>query len=202
MTMSASMFYPSDEDSDEDSYITHSTQSSKIRKNMIAHLRDKHGITKDNFTNYLDEYREPKWDQSYQTQVTDYYSSSKPYNGANMVKGILLLNTNHISSIERQPCATYTLQLSVQKGLKQCKVIYHHVKNLQVFFQFSKQAQHLHEAQKEQNESNQAEEDVQSPLDLLTDVKMRHLCGANYPTLNLVHPYMESLKKKFAPRSD
>uniref|UniRef100_U9U007 HAT C-terminal dimerisation domain-containing protein n=1 Tax=Rhizophagus irregularis (strain DAOM 181602 / DAOM 197198 / MUCL 43194) TaxID=747089 RepID=U9U007_RHIID len=30
----------------------------------------------------------------------------------------------------------------------------------------------------------------------------RHLCGANYLTLNLVHPYMESLKKKFAPRSD
>ncbi|EXX55856.1 hypothetical protein RirG_221500 [Rhizophagus irregularis DAOM 197198w] len=120
--MSASMFYPSDADSDEDSHTTHSTQSSKTRKkrkanivsdhkndsdlvyckiceydlsgsyrkpyaytrkggntsSMIAHLRDKHGITKDNFTNYLDEYREPKWDQSHQTQVTDYYSSSKP----------------------------------------------------------------------------------------------------------------------------
>ncbi|CAB4423997.1 unnamed protein product [Rhizophagus irregularis] len=165
-------------------------------------------------------------------------------NGANMVKGIRLLNTNHISSVERQPCAAHTLQLSVQEGLKQ--------------------------SQKAQNESNQAEGDVQSPLDLLTDVKMRwnstylawkrllelhnsirfvstsllsksnrasqkegeklerlclsvgekeflqevvkllepikivtkHLCGANYPTLNLVHPYMESLKKKFAPRSD
>ncbi|CAB4488933.1 unnamed protein product [Rhizophagus irregularis] len=443
--MSASMFYPSDADSDEDSHTTHSTQSSKIRKkrkanivsdrsnkshtsfffridendsdlvyckiceydlsgsyrkpyaytrksgntsSMIAHLRDKHGITKDNFTNYLDEYRE---DQSHQTQVTDYYSSSKPCsakrqellarkliqfiihfvlplyilqnrffrefiyacepgfripcdktakgliheayewsynqlsallrssvtnihlttdlwtaksrhgylgvtatwltsdfefretllscdhlpyphtgeviseelfriigvwrletmvftiatdNGANMVKGIRLLNTNHISSVERQPCAAHTLQLSVQEGLKQ--------------------------SQKAQNESNQAEGDVQSPLDLLTDVKTRwnstylawkrllelhnsirfvstsllsksdrasqkegeklerlclsvgekeflqeivkllepieivtrHLCGANYPTLNLVHPYMESLKKKFAPRSD
>jgi hypothetical protein len=113
--MSASMFYPSDADSDEDSHTTHSTQSSKTRKkrkanivsdrsnkshtsfffridendsdlvyckiceydlfgsyrkpyaytrkggntsSMIAHLRDKHGITKDNFTNYLDEYRE------------------------------------------------------------------------------------------------------------------------------------------------
>ncbi|PKC62250.1 hypothetical protein RhiirA1_397784 [Rhizophagus irregularis] len=45
---------------------------------IIAYLRDKHRITKDNFTNYLDEYREPKWDYIHQTQVTDYYSSSKP----------------------------------------------------------------------------------------------------------------------------
>ncbi len=36
------------------------------------------------------------------------------------------------------------------------------------------------------------------PIEVVT----RHLCGANYPTLNLVHPYMESLKKKFAPRPD
>ena len=36
----------------------------------------------------------------------------------------------------------------------------------------------------------------------LIEVVTRHLCGANYPTLNLVHPYMESLKKKFAPRPD
>ncbi|CAB4439550.1 unnamed protein product [Rhizophagus irregularis] len=141
-------------------------------------------------------------------------------NGTNIVKEIRLLNTNYISSVERQPYAAYMLQLSVQEGLKQL--------------------------QKVQNESNQAEGDVQSPLDLLTDVKMRfvstsllsksdhafqkegeklkrlclsilqkvvkllelieivtrHLCGANYPTYNLVHPYMESLKKKFAPKSD
>ena len=31
------------------------------------------------------------------------------------------------------------------------------------------------------------------PIEVVT----RHLCGANYPTLNLVHPYMESLKKNF-----
>ena len=36
------------------------------------------------------------------------------------------------------------------------------------------------------------------PIEVVT----RHLCGANYPMLNLVHPYMESLKKKFAPRPD
>jgi hypothetical protein len=34
------------------------------------------------------------------------------------------------------------------------------------------------------------------PIEIVT----RHLCGAKYPTLNLVHPYMESLKKRFAPR--
>ncbi|GBC17178.1 zinc finger BED domain-containing protein 1-like [Rhizophagus irregularis DAOM 181602=DAOM 197198] len=411
--MSASMFYPSDADSDEDSHTTHSTQSSKTRKkrkanivsdrnnkshtsfffhidkndsdlvyckiceydlsgsyrkpyaytrkggntsSMIAHLRDKHGITKDNFTNYLDEYREPKWDQSHQTQVTDYYSSSKPcpakrqellarkliqfiihfvlplyilqnrffrefiyacepgfripcdktakgliheayewsYNQLSALLRSSVTNihlttdlwtaksrygylgvtatwlTSDFDSVERQPCAAHTLQLSVQEGLKQCKAIHRHVKSLQAFFRLSKQAQRLHKAQKAQNESNQAEGDVQSPLDLLTDVKTRwnstylawkrllelhnsirfvstsllsksdrasqkdgeklerlcllvgekeflqevvkllepieivtrHLCGANYPTLNLVHPYMESLKKKFAPRSD
>lgn len=91
-------------------------------------------------------------------------------NGANMVKGIRLLNTNHISSVERQPCAAHTLQLSVQEGLKQCKAIHRRVKSLQAFFRLPKQAQRLHEAQ---NKSNQAEEDVQSPLDLLTDVKTR-----------------------------
>ena len=36
------------------------------------------------------------------------------------------------------------------------------------------------------------------PIEVVT----RHLCGANYPTLNLVHPYMESPKKKFSPRAD
>jgi len=94
-------------------------------------------------------------------------------NRANMVKGIRLLNTNHISSVERQPCAAHTLQLSVQEGLKQCKAIHRRVKSLQAFFRLPKQAQRLHEAQKAQNESNQAEGDVQSPLDLLTDVKTR-----------------------------
>ena len=36
------------------------------------------------------------------------------------------------------------------------------------------------------------------PIEVVT----RYLCSANYLTLNLVHPYMESLKKKFAPRPD
>ena len=27
------------------------------------------------------------------------------------------------------------------------------------------------------------------------------MCGAKYLTLNLVHPYMELLKKRFAPKS-
>jgi hypothetical protein len=88
-----------------------------------------------------------------------------------MVKGIRLLNNNYISSVERQPCAAHTLQLSVQEGLKQCKAIHRRIKSLQAFFRLPKQAQRLREAQ---SGSNQAEEDtVQSPLDLLTDVKTR-----------------------------
>src|SRR5271154_2723386 len=30
----------------------------------------------------------------------------------------------------------------------------------------------------------------------------RRLCGTEYPTLNLVHPYMELLKKGFAPKNN
>ena len=57
-------------------------------------------------------------------------------NGANMVKGIRLLNNNYISSVERQPCAAHILQLSVQEGLKQCKAVHHRIKSLQAFFDF------------------------------------------------------------------
>ena len=57
-------------------------------------------------------------------------------NGANMVKGIRLLNKDFINSVNRQPCAAHTLQLSVQEGLKQCKAIHRRVKSLQTFFDF------------------------------------------------------------------
>jgi Protein of unknown function (DUF 659) len=92
-------------------------------------------------------------------------------NGANMVKGIRLLGENYIRKIERQPCAAHTLQLSVQEGLKQCKDIHRRIKSLQAFFRLPKQAQRLREAQYESNQNE--DETVQSPLDLLTDVKTR-----------------------------
>ena len=93
-------------------------------------------------------------------------------NGANMVKGIRLIKNNYISSVERQPCAAHTLQLSVQEGLKQCKAIHRRVKSLQAFFRLPKQAQRLREAQGESDQTEE-EDNVQSPLDLLTDVKTR-----------------------------
>jgi hypothetical protein len=37
-----------------------------------------------------------------------------------------------------------------------------------------------------------------APIEKVT----RHLCGAEYPTLNLVYPYMELLKKGFAPKNN
>src|ERR1043165_3141115 len=85
-----------------------------------------------------------------------------------MVKGIRLLNENYITNVERQPCAAHTLQLSVQEGLKQCKAIHRRVKSLQAFFRLPKQAQRLREAQSGSNEDT-----VESPLDVLTDVKTR-----------------------------
>ncbi|CAG8808221.1 2773_t:CDS:2, partial [Dentiscutata erythropus] len=30
----------------------------------------------------------------------------------------------------------------------------------------------------------------------------RHICGSKYPTLNLVYPYIQTLKNKFAPKSE
>ena len=92
-------------------------------------------------------------------------------NGANMVKGIRLLNNNYISSVKRQPCVAYILQLSVQEGLKQCKAVHRRIKSLQAFFWLPKQAQHLREAQGESDQSKG--NTVQSPLDLLTDVRTR-----------------------------
>lgn len=45
---------------------------------------------------------------------------------------------------------------------------------------------------------------LQNMVNLLEPIEnvTRHLCGAIYPTLNLVHPYMVLLKKKFAPNSE
>jgi zinc finger BED domain-containing protein 1 (E3 SUMO-protein ligase ZBED1) len=89
-------------------------------------------------------------------------------NGANMVKGVQQLHENYFNYITHQPCAAHTLQLSVQQGLKQCKAVHYRIKNLQNFFRLPKQAQRLREAQNEINEDT-----VESPLDVLTDVKTR-----------------------------
>ena len=92
-------------------------------------------------------------------------------NGANMVKRIRLLRDNYISDVERQPCAAHTLQLSVQEGLKQCKAVHRRVKSLQAFFRLPKQAQRLRKAQ---SGIDQVDGDpIQSPLDLIMDVKTR-----------------------------
>ena len=87
-----------------------------------------------------------------------------------MVKGIRLLCNNYFDNMKRQPCAAHTLQLSVQVGLKQCKAIHCRVKNLQKFFRLPKQAQRLREAQYEISQ-NESQDSMESPLDVLTDVK-------------------------------
>ncbi|CAG8471974.1 11262_t:CDS:2 [Cetraspora pellucida] len=189
-------------------------------------------------------------------------------NRSNMVKGIKLLQET-IINVERQPCAAHTLQLSVKEGLKQCKAIHRRVKSLQTFFRLPKQAQRLREAQYEYNIHDEGQNTIESPLDIIADIKTRwnstylawkrvlelynamrfvsasllskqdhasqkegenleklcllvsekeflqdvvnllepiervtrRLCGAKYPTINLVYPYMELLKKAFAPKT-
>ncbi|CAG8484485.1 527_t:CDS:1, partial [Cetraspora pellucida] len=93
-------------------------------------------------------------------------------NGTNIIKGVRLLQ-EIISDVERQPCAVHTLQLSVKEGLKQCKAIHHHVKSLQAFFRLPKQAQHLCEAQYEFNVIDDNQNIIESPLDIITNVKTR-----------------------------
>ncbi|CAG8519579.1 1268_t:CDS:2 [Cetraspora pellucida] len=201
--------------------------------NMIAHLRDKHNIIKDNYTDYLDEHNELKCDQ---TKVTNYFNHAVPPCSLHMQQLIArkliqfiiqfveplyilqdesfreliytskshhsylgitvtwllsdfkfqkaLLSCDHLAHphtgetiskelLLRQPCATHILQLSVKKGLKQCKSIHHRVKSLQAFFQLSKQAQCLREAQCEFNISEDSQNTVANSLDVLTNVKTR-----------------------------
>jgi hypothetical protein len=97
-------------------------------------------------------------------------------NASNMIKSVRILSES-LPLIKRQPCAAHTLQLSVQEGLKHCKIIHRRIKNLQNFFRLPKQAQRLQEAQLEiNNEMASVIEDSEvatSPLDVLTDTKTR-----------------------------
>ncbi|CAG8672165.1 8777_t:CDS:1, partial [Scutellospora calospora] len=45
---------------------------------------------------------------------------------------------------------------------------------------------------------------LQEMVSILEPIKRitRHLCGAKYLMLNLVYPYIELLKNKFAPETD
>ncbi|RIB12011.1 hypothetical protein C2G38_2259465 [Gigaspora rosea] len=82
---------------------------------------------------------------------------------------------------------------------------------------FNNMAQRLREAQCEFNLNERNLYIIENPLDVLTEVKTRFLqdmvnllepiervtrclCGAKYPTINLVYPYMKLLKKEFAPK--
>ncbi|RGB29705.1 hypothetical protein C1646_672266 [Rhizophagus diaphanus] len=52
--------------------------------------------------------------------------------------------------------------------------------------------------------SVEEKEFLQEMMKLLEPIERvtRHLCGAEYPTLSLVYPYIELLKKKFAPKDN
>jgi len=62
-----------------------------------------------------------------------------------MIKSMHILSES-LFSIKRQLYAAHTLQLSIQKGLKQCKSMHRRIKSLQNFFRSLKQAQRLWEA--------------------------------------------------------
>ncbi|CAG8845263.1 45077_t:CDS:2, partial [Gigaspora margarita] len=72
-------------------------------------------------------------------------------NGTNMVKSIRLL----------------------QESINNCKAIHRHIKSLQTFFRLPKQAQCLREAQYEFNIIDESQNTIESPLDIITDIKTR-----------------------------
>jgi len=57
-------------------------------------------------------------------------------NGTNMIKAVRLLGENHIDQVQHQLCIAHTLQLSVLRGLKQCKAFHRRIKSLQTFFAY------------------------------------------------------------------
>ncbi|CAJ0825785.1 7795_t:CDS:2 [Entrophospora sp. SA101] len=120
-------------------------------------------------------------------------------NGSNMIKGVRLLGEKYLSQIKRQPCAAHTLQLSVLQGLKQCKSIHCRVKCLQAFFRLPKQAQRLREAQ--QSNQQLLEENDYNRASQKEGEKLERLC-LSLDEKHLVNPYMELLKKTFAPKSE
>jgi hypothetical protein len=113
-----------------------------------------------------------------------------------MIKVIHLLGENYINSIQRQPCVVHTLQLSVLKGLKQCKVFHWRVKSLQSFFWLPKQAQRLWEAQQNSQSNTLFNDEYTNPLDILTDVKTRW--NSTYYTWKRVLKLHNSMKFVFA----
>ncbi|CAG8443569.1 13209_t:CDS:2 [Cetraspora pellucida] len=97
-------------------------------------------------------------------------------NTTNMIKGVHILKLQ-LSEVTRQACAAHTLQLTVQQGLKQCKVVHRRIKNLIAFFRLPKQAQRLYEAQLQIKgtdiSNNQNENNNFNPLNVLSETKTR-----------------------------
>ncbi|CAG8577004.1 6422_t:CDS:2 [Cetraspora pellucida] len=105
----------------------------------------------------------PQW------QLSDMVFTIITNNGANMIKSICILNESYFSTIKRNPYTAHTLQLSVQEGLRQCKDVHRHIKNLQCFFKLPKQAQRL---QKAQNKNNvECKENAINSLNVLLDTR-------------------------------
>ncbi|CAG8638925.1 11782_t:CDS:2, partial [Cetraspora pellucida] len=189
--------------------------------NLINHLHDKHNITKENYTEFLDEHNEPRHDQ---TKITEYAKTATPCSSKWQELITQMLISFIIKFIHKeQLCillSNNVVAIHLTTDLWTAKSRHGYL------------AQKLCEAQK--NSECLLEDNYHNLLDVLTDVKTRwnspdrksqqekekleqlflqdalkllllfekitrRICGAKYCTLSLVHPYIELLKKLFEP---
>ncbi|CAG8710291.1 6827_t:CDS:2 [Gigaspora margarita] len=145
-------------------------------------------------------------------------------NATNIIKDVHILKSQ-LSEVTRQAYATHTLQLTVQQAFfklpKQAQRLY----KAQLQIKGTNISDNQNENYKfdplnvltsttllsKKNRSSQLEDEkldrlcltideknfIENMVNLLSSFKIVtwHICGAKYPTLNLVHPYIEILKK-------
>ncbi|CAG8733577.1 25989_t:CDS:2, partial [Gigaspora rosea] len=151
--------------------------------NLIAHLRNRHHITKKNYLQFLDENQQP---HSNQLQITNYINVSTPCSYKRQeeitkklveiscnktVKGILYLAYKWS---KKQLCSLLSDNI-IAEGLKQCKLFHRRIKSLQAFFCSPKQGQRLRAIQQKhsQQDHQSPKNEHTNPLEVLTDVKTR-----------------------------
>ncbi|CAG8747093.1 14080_t:CDS:2 [Gigaspora margarita] len=163
--------------------------------NLIAHLWNRHHITKKNYLQFLDKNQQPRSDQ---LQITNYINVSTPCSYKwqeeitknlipcdKTIKGILYLAYEWS---KEQLCSLLSdniIALLVLEGLKQYKPFHRQIKSLQAFFHSPKQGQKLHAMQQKHSQQGyqSPENEHTNPLEVLTDVKTRILKLHNYMRL-------------------
>ncbi|CAJ0841847.1 12090_t:CDS:2 [Entrophospora sp. SA101] len=182
--------------------------------NLIVHLRDKHKITKENYFQFLDNSNQPRRDQ---TQIIGYLKAAAPCSPKRQelitqklvtfiikfIQPLYILQNQYFCELllicepgYRIPCDK-TVKAIINDSFVCCKeqlcsllnnnnvIAFYIVLSFNIYYFFLKRF-------------------IQDMVNLLSPFEKvtRRFCGAKYVTLSLVNPYMELLKKTFAPKSE